>query len=680
MNTTFRYEEAFSRNLGWVTECEQQMLREKRVAIAGMGGVGGAHLLTLTRLGIGAFRIADPDRFELVNFNRQAGAALSSIGKPKVDVMLQSAKDINPELRIKSFFCAIDESNVDQFLEGVDLFVDGIDFFSLESRALIFRRCRELGIPAITAAPIGMGTAYLVFLPNGMAFEQYFQFESCSKESRSFRFLSGLAPRPEHWRYLVDRTRIDLEKKRGPSTAMACQLCAAVVGTEAVKILLGRKHVRAVPHYHIFDAYHGTWTRGYLPLGYRYSWDRLRNGVAYKLRPNAASSARIHEIEHSPTTLERILELARWAPSGDNSQPWRFEIIDETRLRVHVRDQANEDIYDRNGDFSLISTGCLLENICLAAAEEGFGVDWSYRRIARHEHRLDIALSPQRTIEHDPRSRFIRSRHTDRRPYVLEPLRGHDRQALESCFDESFKLTWHESTEARLRVALLNAAASDIRLRCREAYDVHRRVIDFERAFSSTGISSRALGLDPILLRIMQWAIHDFTRLDRLNRVLGTGAAQLEMDLLPGWMCSAHFMISFRDALSEEQRAPALLHAGQSIQRFWLEATRRGLSMQPGLAPLIFASYAEAGHPFSASEKLCDQARQLAKRLRDVSGGIPATSLIFAGRIGRSRTQIEGARSIRRSLRELMTTSSHEESHRLDESLRQVERQDIERS
>jgi molybdopterin/thiamine biosynthesis adenylyltransferase len=51
----FRYEEAFARNIGWVTEAEQAALRGKRIAIAGAGGVGGVHLLTLARLGVGAF-------------------------------------------------------------------------------------------------------------------------------------------------------------------------------------------------------------------------------------------------------------------------------------------------------------------------------------------------------------------------------------------------------------------------------------------------------------------------------------------------------------------------------------------------------------------------------------------------------------------------------------------------
>ena len=82
-NANFDYHEAFARNIGWVTEAEQAALRGKRIAIAGMGGVGGVHLLTLTRLGIGAFNIADMDTFDVVNFNRQAGASMSTVGQPQ---------------------------------------------------------------------------------------------------------------------------------------------------------------------------------------------------------------------------------------------------------------------------------------------------------------------------------------------------------------------------------------------------------------------------------------------------------------------------------------------------------------------------------------------------------------------------------------------------------------------
>lgn len=94
----FDYFEAFSRNLGWVTEEEQAALRSKRVAIAGMGGVGGVYLITLARLGVQHFHIADFDHFELQNFNRQYGANITSIGKSKTETMAQYSKEINPDI------------------------------------------------------------------------------------------------------------------------------------------------------------------------------------------------------------------------------------------------------------------------------------------------------------------------------------------------------------------------------------------------------------------------------------------------------------------------------------------------------------------------------------------------------------------------------------------------------
>ena len=80
----FDYAIAFSRNIGWLTEAEQQTLRGKRVAIAGMGGVGGFHLLTLARLGIEKFTIADLDTFELANFNQIGRASCRERVSPYV--------------------------------------------------------------------------------------------------------------------------------------------------------------------------------------------------------------------------------------------------------------------------------------------------------------------------------------------------------------------------------------------------------------------------------------------------------------------------------------------------------------------------------------------------------------------------------------------------------------------
>jgi len=276
----FSYDEAFARNLGWTTEAEQASLRAKRVAIAGLGGVGGSHLLTLTRLGIGAFHIADFDTFSLANFNRQAGATLATVDRPKIDVLAAMARDINPELDLVLFPDGVEADRIDAFLDGVDLYVDGLDFFALEIRRRVFARCADLRIPAVTAAPLGMGVALLSFLPGGMTFEEYFQLEGLDPDEQAIRFLLGLSPSMLQLAYLVDKSRVSFAEKRGPSTVMGCQLCAGFAATEGLKILLGRGPVVCAPRGLHFDAYRHRFTRTWRPGGSRNPMQQIMLKIA----------------------------------------------------------------------------------------------------------------------------------------------------------------------------------------------------------------------------------------------------------------------------------------------------------------------------------------------------------------------------------------------------------------
>lgn len=275
MTEGFSYDAAFSRNIGWVTRPEQQTLRKKRVAIAGMGGVGGVHLLTLARLGIGAFHIADFDSFDIANFNRQVGATVSTLGRPKAEVLTEMARDINPELDIKIFPSGVTGENLEEFMSGVDLYIDGLDFFAFNARQATFAACARLGIPAVTAAPLGMGAAVLNFLPGKMTFEEYFGWGNHSDDEKALRFLVGLAPGQLHGPYIVDQSTISLSEQRGPSTIMACQICAGVAATEALKILLGRGRILAAPWGMQFDAYRNKIIRTWRPMGNRHPIQRL---------------------------------------------------------------------------------------------------------------------------------------------------------------------------------------------------------------------------------------------------------------------------------------------------------------------------------------------------------------------------------------------------------------------
>ncbi|GAB3461331.1 hypothetical protein GCM10027321_21860 [Massilia terrae] len=265
--TAFDYQQAFARNIGWVTPSEQQALRGKRVAIAGMGGVGGNHLLTLARLGVAHFRIADFDYFDLANFNRQVGAMMSTVGQSKAEVMARMARDINPQIEVEIFGEGVDESNLRAFLSGCDLYVDSLDFFAFDIRQRTFALCAEMGVPATTAAPLGMGAAVLTFMPGGMTFEEYFQWGRHDEVEKAIRFVVGLAPAGLHRPYLVVPEAVNFGERRGPSTFMACQLCAGMAATEALKILLRRGKVLAAPWGMQFDAYRGKLARTWRPGG-----------------------------------------------------------------------------------------------------------------------------------------------------------------------------------------------------------------------------------------------------------------------------------------------------------------------------------------------------------------------------------------------------------------------------
>jgi molybdopterin/thiamine biosynthesis adenylyltransferase len=278
--TAFSYARAFSRNIGWVTSAEQDHLRSRRVAIAGLGGVGGSHLVTLARLGIGTFHLADFDSFDLENFNRQVGATMSSIGRPKVEVLAAMARDINPSIELRSFDQGVSSANLDTFLAGVDVYVDGLDFFAFTARRETFAACARLGVPAVTAAPLGMGAAVLNFMPGGMTFEQYFRLEGHSEDEQAIRFLLGLSPRMLQRPYLADPTAVDLVARRGPSTAIACQLCSGVAAAETLKILLHRGRVRGAPHGLQFDAYRNRLVRTWRPGGNRNPLQRLAVAIA----------------------------------------------------------------------------------------------------------------------------------------------------------------------------------------------------------------------------------------------------------------------------------------------------------------------------------------------------------------------------------------------------------------
>jgi hypothetical protein len=263
----FSYDQAFSRNIGVLTHLQQQKLKNACIAIPGCGGVGGAHALALARLGVGKFKIADFDIFEVQNFNRQVGAKISTIGEVKTDVTRRDILDINPTADVEVFPKGVHADTIDQFLDGVDVVIDSLDFFAFRDRQRLFREARRRGIPVITAGPLAFTSAIMTFTKDSMGFDEYFGWKDDDPEAiLSVKFAVGLAPKGLHLSHLK-RELMNLGANRGPSCSPGVLLCCAWAASAAVNIILGDEKVLPAPYYQQFDLKRGRYARGYLLWG-----------------------------------------------------------------------------------------------------------------------------------------------------------------------------------------------------------------------------------------------------------------------------------------------------------------------------------------------------------------------------------------------------------------------------
>jgi hypothetical protein len=279
----FNYENAFSRNIGWVTHDELQSIKNTKIAIAGLGGAGGEHAMTLARMGFQNFHLSDFDEFEEHNFNRQAGAFVSTIDQPKCETITKILLDINPNAQIKTFPQGINAENVEEFFEGVDIYV-GIDFFAMKARMLVYETCKQKGIPNLLAAPLGMGCAVICFTKDSMPYDQYYRFhESDNDEERFIKLLIGLSPAILHKSYLADESTANFKEKRGPSTPIAIKLCSGILVSNVVKLALNRGKVITAPRVQQFDAYKNKFVVSHCPFGTNGPIQRIKFKVLKKL-------------------------------------------------------------------------------------------------------------------------------------------------------------------------------------------------------------------------------------------------------------------------------------------------------------------------------------------------------------------------------------------------------------
>ena len=148
MTEEFSYAEFTTRNVGFISTAEQQRLRDARVLICGVGGMGGACLQALARAGVCNFAVADFDVFEISNLNRQVFANLDTVGVSKVDATVSQVKRINPDIKFEAFGADWTD-RLDDLLARYKIVINGMD--DIAAGIALYRKAREYGATVIDA-------------------------------------------------------------------------------------------------------------------------------------------------------------------------------------------------------------------------------------------------------------------------------------------------------------------------------------------------------------------------------------------------------------------------------------------------------------------------------------------------------------------------------------------------
>jgi molybdopterin/thiamine biosynthesis adenylyltransferase len=164
--------ERYRRNIGTITEEENELLGLKKVCVVGCGGLGGYVIESLGRIGVGHITAVDFDVFEESNLNRQITSEVPLLGTSKAEAAMRRMKRVNPLITVLPVVEKLTESNADDILGGHDVIVDAVD--SLAVRRLLQDAAERLGIPLVHGAIGGWYGQVCVILPGDRTLDRLY--------------------------------------------------------------------------------------------------------------------------------------------------------------------------------------------------------------------------------------------------------------------------------------------------------------------------------------------------------------------------------------------------------------------------------------------------------------------------------------------------------------------------
>lgn len=321
--------------------------------------------------------------------------------------------------------------------------------------------------------------------------------------------------------------------------------------------------------------------------------------------------------------LKKILELAVNAPSGDNSQPWRFGLRDGS-IDVYNVPEEDDSLYNYQQRGSFIAHGALLENILIAASQ--FGYETELRLFPGEEQsRLVARVSVKKGSPGDePLFPYIAKRTTNRKPYESKPILPEHRSAIMAAA-RSERAGFRLLEDQEKIKGLAKALCLNERL-ILENYHIHRGLFAFIRwTKEQEREKQNGLYIKTLELKLPQerafklfshWPVINFLSKLGIPKLVARDSAKLYAST------PAYGIILAQDASPE-----TFVGVGRTVQRIWLAATKHGLSLQPTAGLLYLAQRVNDSDTKYFSQTQVREIKTADAKIRevfDVQGALPA--------------------------------------------------------
>ena len=169
----------------------QLKLKNSKVCVVGVGGLGNPITSRLAAMGVGTLRIVDRDVIELSNLHRQTMFDESDIGQVKVEVAAKKLKKLNPDCKIEALAISVNDYTALEVVEGCDVVIDALD--SVNARYALNKACVKFGIPFVTGAAVGVSGQTFTIIPKESAC-YYCMFPELNEDTMPTCSIEGVHP------------------------------------------------------------------------------------------------------------------------------------------------------------------------------------------------------------------------------------------------------------------------------------------------------------------------------------------------------------------------------------------------------------------------------------------------------------------------------------------------------